>query len=63
MNEQAINNVISGFAIDNANLKIQNATISIELEQTRAEINVLKETLKEDEQALTEYPDTTEEEA
>ena len=61
MNEQAINNVISGFAIDNANLKIQNATLNIELENAHAELNALKETLKE-EQALTEQTDTTEEE-
>lgn len=47
MNEKAINNVISGFAIDNANLKIQVATLSAELEDLKAQM---------------EQTDTTEEE-
>ena len=39
MNEQAINQVITGFAIENANLKIQVATLSAELEKAQEQKN------------------------
>ena len=37
MNEQAINTVITGYAIENANLKIQVATLQAELEKIQQE--------------------------
>lgn len=37
MNEQAVNKVITDFAIENANLRIQNAELRAELEQFKKE--------------------------
>jgi len=47
MNEQAINTVITGYAIENANLKIQVATLSSEMEELKASQNKEEETKEE----------------
>ena len=39
MNEKAINQVISNYAIENANLKVAVATLQAELEDLKAEKN------------------------
>lgn len=36
MNEQAINQVITNYAIENANLKVAVATLQVELEELKA---------------------------
>lgn len=46
MNEQAINTVITNYAIENANLKVAVATLQAELEDLKAEKNT--EEIKEE---------------
>lgn len=47
MNEKAVNQVISDYAVETANLRIQVATLQAELEQMQANQN--KENKKEEE--------------
>lgn len=49
MNEQAINQVISNYAIENANLRIQVATLQEELNKLENERNNDLEKVKEEE--------------
>lgn len=52
MNEQAVNEVISNYAIENANLKLMVATLSVKLEQLEsAQVEVINDQDTKEEEA------------